>query len=116
MIKMKVSSVGAKALNSDDQLIILFGEKVSDRLKEVSVIQKIEQVDSYQIKKGMKLTIDDQSYDIVYVGELVQNNLKTVHHTVFDFEDVPDNPRGNAIYLGKHQLPVITAGSQITIE
>lgn len=116
MIKMKVNSIGAKALNDDDRLIILFGETVSDRLKEVSVIQKIERVDSYQIKKGMQLKIDDQNYDIIYVGGLVRDNLKTVHHTVLDFEDVPNNPRENAIYLGKHQLPVITVGSQITIQ
>lgn len=116
MIKMKVSAVGKKALNSDDQLVILFGENVSDRLKEVSVSQKIEQADSFQIKKGMKLRIDDQSYNINYVGELVKDNLETVHHTVLDFEDVPNNPRGNAIYLGNHHLPVIKPGSQITIE
>ena len=116
MIKMKVVSVGEGALNAEDGLVILFGKEVSDRLKEVSVIQEFEQIDQYDVKKGMRLTIDKQHYQVAYVGNLVASNLETVHHTVLDFNAVPDEPRSNAIYLEPQNFPVIHAGSQITIE
>ena len=116
MIKMKVVSVGEGALNAKDGLVILFGKEVSDRLKEVSVIQEFEQIDQYDVKKGMRLTIDKQHYQVAYVGNLVASNLETVHHTVLDFNAVPDEPRSNAIYLEPQKFPVIHAGSQITIK
>lgn len=116
MIKMKVISVGERALNAEDGLVILFGKEVSDRLKEVSVIQEFEHIDQFDVKKGMQLMVDDQQYRVAYVGDLVKSNLETVHHTVLDFNAVPDEPRSNAIYLEPQNFPVIHAGSQIIIK
>lgn len=116
MIKMNVISVGEKALNAEDKLVILFGTEVSERLKEVSVIQRIEMVDDYQVKKGMHLMIDDQEYEVVYAGSLVKDNLETVHHTVLDFNPLPEEPRENAIYLTPATLPEIKENTKIVIE
>ena len=112
----KLENCAPVIVDSNNGLVILFGKEVSERLKEVSVIQEFEQIDQYDVKKGMQLTIDDQQYQVAYVGNLVASNLETVHHTVLDFNAVPDEPRSNAIYLEPQKFPVIHAGSQITIK
>lgn len=116
MIKANVVSIGKDALNEEDQIIILFGEKVSDRLKDISVIQKINQASDYKITDDMHVIIDDQEYQIKYVGQLVESNFDSIHHTVLSFEDVPDEPRNNAIYLTPQKLPKIKVGSKILIK
>ena len=116
MIQAKVLEIGKDALTSDDGLVILFGKKASLRLREVSLIQEINVVkDDYEITAGQKLTIDDQVYTIEYVGNLVKENLKTVEHTVLDFNKIPENPRNNALYLTPNVMPKVIVGSQITI-
>lgn len=116
MIKAKVMSVGKEALDTKDNFIILFGKEASERLKNVSVIQQITAETDFKVQAGMHLTIDQQKYQIEYVGELVADNLQSVHHTVLDFNPVPTNPRSNSIYLTPHKLPQITAGSEIIID
>ncbi|MGX5377301.1 PTS glucitol/sorbitol transporter subunit IIA [Ligilactobacillus sp. LYQ135] len=116
MIKTEVLSIGKQALNKKDNLVILFGPEVSARLKDVSVIQKIKQADSFKITTQMTLTIDDQTYNIAHVGELVENNFQDIHHTVLVFAPVSSEPRSNAIYLTPTDFPEIKVGSQIVIK
>ncbi|WP_178196132.1 PTS glucitol/sorbitol transporter subunit IIA [Ligilactobacillus sp. Marseille-Q7487] len=116
MMKTKVLNIGAKALDEKDGLIILFGKSASPRLAEVSVIQEVldGQLQADNLSVGKKILIDEQSYEIKYAGELVFSNLETVEHTVFDFNEVPENPRSNAIYLAPNVMPQVKEGSTIT--
>lgn len=116
MIKTKVLEIGTEALDEKDGLIILFGKSASPRLAEVSVIQEViaGSMQDTKLAVGQTISIDDQVYQIAYVGELVANNLATVEHTVFDFNEVPANPRSNALYLTPNVMPQIKAGSIIT--
>lgn len=116
MIKTKVVKIGEKALTGNDGLMILFGKSASPRLAEVSVIQEViaGSMQGNELSMGQKVTIDEQVYQISYVGELVANNLATVEHTVFDFNEVPANPRSNALYLTPNVMPQVKEGSIIT--
>nr|WP_252895175.1 PTS glucitol/sorbitol transporter subunit IIA [Liquorilactobacillus satsumensis] len=59
------------------------------------------------------MRIDDQLYEILYVGQLVQSNMEMIGHATLFFEDVPEKPQHNGIYLTPQKMPEIHVGSVI---
>lgn len=114
MLKSKITFIGQQAIDDKQPLFILFGEEATDRLREVSAIQRFEtDMSGYALQAGSTVEFDDQKYQVDYVGELVKDNLTTIGHTVFSFTPVPDNPQANMVYVHPYQLPEIKKGTEI---
>lgn len=116
MLKTKVTSIGKDAGSKEDGLIILFNETASDKLRDVSVIH--EQLPDFEqkfdLQVGSLVAFDQQLFTVTYIGELVESNLMSIGHTIFDFHDVPAKPRANAIYLKPAGEPDVSVGTVIT--
>lgn len=117
MIKSEVVAIGPNAISKNEPMVILFDETASERLREVSVIQRFENdaKKNYDLAVGSKITIDDQVYEVKYLGELVESNLTTIGHTVLNFKPLPEKEhlQENVLYLEPHVMPVIKEGTQI---
>lgn len=98
-----IEKIGKKAVDSEDGMVILFGEGVSKELADVSIIQKFDAdspVKTFVFKKGDTLTVDGQTYVANYVGPMVESNMKALGHaTLFFNRPVPKAPLANAIYF-----------------
>lgn len=116
MLKTKVTSIGKHAGSKGDGLIILFNETASDKLRDVSMIhEKLSDFEQkFDLKVGQNVSFDQQSYEVTYIGQLVESNLMSIGHTIFDFHAVPENPRANAIYLKSAGEPDVQVGTVIT--
>ncbi|MEY8662085.1 PTS glucitol/sorbitol transporter subunit IIA [Ligilactobacillus faecis] len=117
MIKSEVMAIGPEAISDKEPMLILFDESASERLREVSVIQRFENdaTKNYDLQVGSKIQIDAKEYTVKYLGELVESNLTSIGHTVFNFKELPskEHLQENVIYLEPHVLPQIKVGSQI---
>lgn len=100
-----IEKIGKKAIDTKNQMIILFGEGANQDLEDVSVIQKFDAktpASSFVFKKGDTVTIDGQTYVAAYAGPMVESNMKALGHaTLFFNRPVPKAPLANAIYFEK---------------
>ncbi len=100
-----IISVGSKAIDPKENIVILFGEQATPEIKEVAIIQKFDSAtpnSSFVIKKDDSVTMDGTTYLVLYAGQLVQSNIKAIGHATMIFTDkVPENKMQNAIYLEK---------------
>lgn len=115
MIKAVVKQIGEHSMDSKDEMIILFGEKVTEELEKYSVIQKIETDEPFDLEVGHTILFDDQEYHIVKIGSVANKHLDTMGHVSLMFK----NPEGmdelsNAIYLEPYTFPKIEKGTVIT--
>lgn len=118
-----IEAVGPEAISPNENIIILFNETATDELKKVSVIQKFDQdtqPSSFVLKKDDTITIDGETFLVMYVGPMVDMNMKAIGHATLVFTDeVPKKPLTNAIYLEKDEeasLPMVRVGDWITYE
>ena len=113
-----VTAIGKDALSSKDPMIILFGPQATDALRDVAVIQQFADKSALEklvIKEGDQLTIDDETFEMTYVGQLANSNLKAIGHVTLLFQAVPaDNPMQNAIYLKPTHRPTFKVGTTLT--
>ncbi|MBO0474781.1 PTS system, glucitol/sorbitol-specific IIA component [Enterococcus sp. DIV0840] len=113
-MKAVVTEIGVRALDEKEPMIILFGESTTEGLKEYSVIQKFQENQSLEVKKGDLLKIDEQEYTIDYVGPFANDNLNSIAHVTLVFTDVPkEDAIVNGLYLTPSAFPTIKVGSTI---
>ncbi|MGX6969638.1 PTS glucitol/sorbitol transporter subunit IIA [Vagococcus bubulae] len=115
MIKAVVKQIGEHSMDAKDEMIILFGEKVTDELEKFSVIQKIETDGPFNLEVGGTILFDEQEYHIVKIGSVANRHLDSMGHVSLMFK----NPEGmdelsNAIYLEPYTFPTINEGTVIT--
>lgn len=115
-IEAKVTAVGPQALTSGDPMVILFNETASAALREVAVIQTFAepaQMQQLTLKVGDRLTIDGQDYPIKSVGDLVDNNLRSIGHVTLVFDEAAPMGLQNAIHFAKQPKPAFKVGTKI---
>ncbi|WP_281164241.1 PTS glucitol/sorbitol transporter subunit IIA [Liquorilactobacillus sicerae] len=115
MLEAKVVEIGPEAVSPGDPLLILFDETASQQLRRVSIVQRFISANDngFHLQAGDQLLIDDQGYQVIHVGKLVENNMDAIGHATLFFEPVPKQPQHNGIYLTPYQLPQIKVGSLI---
>lgn len=101
-----IQEIGSEAISDNENVVILFNETATPHLKKVSVIQKFEQtsaINSFILKKDDSITINGQTYLVLFVGSLVKINMRSMGHATLIFTDeLPEEPMKNAIYLEKN--------------
>ena len=118
-----IEKIGKKAIDTKDQMIILFSEGANQDLEDVSVIQKFNAkipVNGFVFKKGDTITVDGQTYVANYVGPMVESNMKALGHaTLFFNRPVPKTPLANAVYFDpdvSQELPNFRVNDDIVYE
>lgn len=106
-----IEKIGKKAVDTRDQMVILFGEGANQDLEDVSVIQKFDSktpVNNFVFKKGDTITVDGTTYIADYVGPMVESNMKALGHaTLFFNHKVPKAPLANAVYFDPDEDQVL---------
>jgi PTS system glucitol/sorbitol-specific IIA component len=114
MKKGTIKEIGPQAIDSQERMIIFFGEEATDTLREYSVIQTIPDSQALVVKKEDQITFGDQTYQVQYVGTVANQILQTIQHVTFVFDEVPaEEPLSSAIYLTPTVLPNLEVGMQV---
>ncbi|WP_332237133.1 PTS glucitol/sorbitol transporter subunit IIA [Sporolactobacillus sp. KGMB 08714] len=118
MYKSRVMEIGHDALSFDEEnIIILFGPKAPKELKDVAIIHhELENSDEYPIKKGGKLVIDNQVYEITALGSVANKNLQELGHVSVYFTDSNEGVLPGSIYVKPNIFPKIKTDSLIMFE
>lgn len=112
-----VTAIGEKALSPKDNMVILFGDKATNALREVSVIQQFDDPEAQKtmtIAHGDRVYINDIKYTVAAVGGLTNANLEQIAHATLIFQPVPaEDVLGNALYLTPYAKPTFKIGTKI---
>lgn len=110
----KILKVGEQAVDKEENILIFFGENITEGLRPYSVVQSIDEPEKIELSVGDKILFGQQEYQVTYVGRLVNQNLQTIQHTSFVFSDEPQDKLTSSVYLTPAKLPDISAGMTIT--
>lgn len=110
----KILKVGGQAVDKNENILIFFGESVTEGLKPYSVIQTIDEPEKIELTTGDKIFFGEQEYQVTYVGHLVNQNLQTIQHTSFVFSEDSQDKLTSSVYLTPAKVPDIFEGMTIT--
>ncbi|WP_394238461.1 PTS glucitol/sorbitol transporter subunit IIA [Niallia oryzisoli] len=111
----KVINVGPLA-NSflEEKMFILFGTEAPQDLKDFCYNINVLDTDG-EIKAGQTLFINNDSFEITSVGNLVQRNLTTLGHITLRFDGSASAELPGTLYLENKEIPVIEEGTELKI-
>ncbi|MCD8879144.1 PTS glucitol/sorbitol transporter subunit IIA [Staphylococcus kloosii] len=118
VFQTKIDQVGMFANKFfDEGLFILFSSnEVMSEIKNYCVLTSDSEI-FQNIEKGQTLTIGDKDFEIIAVGHLVEENIKTRGHvTINALNDPNDSTLPGTIYIEGKKLPKVEQGTKITIE
>ena len=112
MIENLIVSIGENAISSQDKMLILFDETATEEIKNVAIIHDNHQGEKpYQIGVGDTLTVGDQVYTLMEIGERVNESLTMLGHATLLFREREEaDLLPNAIYLTPPILPSLEVG------
>ncbi|MFB9769448.1 PTS glucitol/sorbitol transporter subunit IIA [Lactiplantibacillus modestisalitolerans] len=114
IITATVQSIGEKALDAQDPILVLFDQTATPDLQAIAVIQQFDApLTAINLTAGSQISIDDQEYTVNYAGQLVATNLASIGHATLYFRPVPAKPLENGIYLAPSTFPQVHVGSVI---
>jgi glucitol/sorbitol PTS system EIIA component len=99
----------------DHNIIVLFGDQAPEELREFAVIHDGTELKSF-LEPGDIVTLDGNSYKILAVGDVSNDNLANLGHLVLKFngETAPEMP--GDVCLENSDLPELQIGSILIIE
>jgi len=111
----KIEDVGKKAQEFiEANMFITFKENAPEELKEYCYIHYENNL-TEEIKPEDILYIDDTSYEIKTVGELVNVNLNELGHITYNFLGEAEAKIGGTLYLEKKEIAPIGVGTILKI-
>jgi len=111
----KIKSIGTLADSFlEEKMIILFGNEAPQELKDfcynIDVVEVTE-----EIKPGQKFYINNDSFEITSVGDIVQRNLSTLGHITLRFDGSTSPELPGTLYLENKEIPSIDLGTELKI-
>ena len=103
----------AKAFMAED-MIILFGSDAPEDLSNYCFNIDVRHING-KIKKGQKISFDNESYEITAVGEAVMKNLEELGHITIRFNGEADAELAGTLYVESKRLPDLSIGTSILI-
>ncbi|SFE12145.1 PTS system, glucitol/sorbitol-specific IIA component [Lentibacillus persicus] len=111
---INVVEVGTEApLMTEENMIILFNETVPADLKSIAFVHNGETI-SGEIKTGDKMVIDGEAFEILFVGDKVNETMQDLGHATFHFNGEATSELPGTVCLEKKSIPEISVGSTIS--
>jgi PTS system glucitol/sorbitol-specific IIA component len=98
-----------------EQIIVLFGQNAPEELAEFALLHDGVEL-SAPFTAGDTVTIGEQAFEILAVGEVANDNLANLGHLVLKFNGDREVEMPGDVCLEAVPLPEVTIGTVITIE
>lgn len=117
-MKSHIIHIGKDAFEDVHSMIVLFGENVTDAIRDVSVLQAFDEREGQaELQEGSRIMFGDKVYTIRHLGKQVNENLRNLGHAVLVFKEKDEEDElPNSIYLWPHQLPELSENMVISYQ
>lgn len=118
LFQAEVTGVGKLALGMfSDGMMIFFDKRVKENVPDLidySVLLDIR-INEGSIAPGQRLQIGNAEFDILAVGDVVNQNVQNLGHSVLVFDGSYEATLPGNIHLNRAEIPLIQLGTTITI-
>ena len=116
VFQTKVDKVGpfSGKFFSEGLLILFSSEEVMSEIKNYSVLTSENNLNQ-DIQAGQLLNIGNESFKILAVGKLVQQNLQNLGHVTINANNNQEEMLPGTIYVEEKTFPKINEGEKITV-
>ncbi|SJZ36906.1 PTS system, glucitol/sorbitol-specific IIA component [Pilibacter termitis] len=111
-MKSVITEIGRNALSESDKMLLFFDESATEFIREVSVIQRLENEEEITVEQGDIISFGEQKYNVTEVGAVANHNLNEIGHVAFLFGKQQEEFAGG-IYLEPNTPPKIEVGMEI---
>lgn len=116
MYRAKIIDIGEMVpAFEEENLVILFGPKVTDELKDICVIHEPIENEKSPLRVGGQITFAGMSYEITEVGDIANQNFDELGHISIYFRDGVNEALPGAIICKPSKFPPLAIGGEITI-
>lgn len=111
---VNIVEVGSDApLMTEEDMVILFNNTVPADLKSIAFVHNGDTI-SEEIKAGDKMVVDGEAFDILFVGDKVNDTMQDLGHATFHFNGENHSDLPGTVCLEAKPIPEISADSVIT--
>lgn len=108
-----ITEVGAEvALFAAENMVIIFNETIPDELRSIAVIHKQQKVKD-DIEKGNYLYINGERFEILHVGNKVNETFRELGHCTIKFSGVDEEDLPGTLIVEQKPVPVITENMKL---
>lgn len=116
VFETKVINIGSEApMFLEEKMIVLFGENAPDDLADYTYNIELNPVNE-PIRPGMDLIIDNDTFKITAVGDVVNKNLADLGHITLKFDGSETPELAGTLYLEEKEAPNMSIDSTIVIQ
>lgn len=94
----------------DDRMVVIFKEGAPSELAEISVLHSPEEESFTDLQEGDLLQIDQQSFQVLAVGEEANKNMEKLGHATLKFNGATETELPGDINLEDKPLPELEEG------
>lgn len=111
----KITEIGADVeMFVEENMLVIFNETVPEALKSFGVIHEKAELLA-QVESGDILEINGSQYNILFVGEKVNETLKEIGHCTIAFNGERDAQLPGTMCVEKKDLPALSVNGHIRI-
>ncbi|MDN7241165.1 PTS glucitol/sorbitol transporter subunit IIA [Planococcus sp. N028] len=111
----KITEIGADVeMFVEEHMLVIFNETVPDALKSFGVIHEKAELFG-QVEAGDILEINGARYNILFVGEKVNETLREIGHCTIAFNGERDAQLPGTMCVEKKELPPLAVNGDIRI-
>lgn len=96
-------------------MLILFNETAPQELKDIAVIHDSSGVKE-KVAIGDHMYLGDESYKILFVGDVANETLRDLGHATFNFNGESHSDLPGTVCLEKKEIPRLEEGQEIVIK
>ncbi|WP_209123980.1 PTS glucitol/sorbitol transporter subunit IIA [Alkalihalobacillus sp. BA299] len=110
-----VTEVGSEVeLFIEEKMIVIFNENAPEDLRSIGVIHKEAELLN-DVEAGDFLEIDRERFEILFVGNKVNDTLKELGHCTIAFNGEKSSDLPGTMCVEHKQIPEIKVGSELRI-
>lgn len=112
----RVSSIGEYAEEFiNDGILVFFADNAPEELQDYSVVHDNSHVLSNDVKPGDEICIGNESFPILAIGKVANENLRNLGHLVLKFNGINEAEMDGDVNVPLSPIPAIVVGTEIEI-
>lgn len=111
----KITEIGEEVeIFAEENMMVIFNNTVPEELRSFAVVHEKSDLQE-QVEAGDFLEINDERYEILFVGNKVNDTLQDIGHCTISFNGDLSADLPGTMCVEKKPLPELTLGAQIRI-
>ncbi len=98
-----------------ENILVFFGKEAPEELTEHAIVHEVVRPVEGELEVGDTIRFDGASFAVLAVGDVVNDNLRSMGHLVVKFNGLTEPEMAGDVCVPARDLPVIEPGTVVEI-